>query len=213
MQMMSEQSHQTQQSKKERRVNQLKLLGVFAIAGVPVVLAMIMYFGGFAIPTGKTNKGNLLVPPISLGELGFQQTSDGVYSDSHKDWLIMVVGTGECATECTELLHMTRQVNVAMGREMDRVSRIVVTSAQSQLPSNLSESYPHLAVHIASSELQSAFIDKAKYAGANQDLSPGAWGIWIVDPLGNIMMEYDASHDGYDLIGDLKKLLKLSNIG
>lgn len=203
----------SEQSPKERRFNQIKLIGVFAIAGVPVLLAMIMYFGGLAIPAGKTNKGNLLVPPVSLGELGFQSTAEGVYAANQGDWLIMVVGSGECATHCSELLHMARQVNVAMGREMDRVSRLVVTSSESQLPSGWSQTYPHLTAHIASFEQQERFIEQAKLSGANQELSPQEWGIWVVDPLGNVMMEYDASHDGYDLIGDLKKLLKLSNIG
>ena len=37
--------------------------------------------------------------------------------------------------------------------------------------------------------------------------------LFIVDPLGNLMMRHDASHTSKDLLSDLKKLLKLSHIG
>ena len=40
-----------------------------------------------------------------------------------------------------------------------------------------------------------------------------AHSLFIVDPLGNLMMRHDASHTTKDLLSDLKKLLKLSHIG
>ena len=37
--------------------------------------------------------------------------------------------------------------------------------------------------------------------------------LFVVDPLGNLMMSYDARRDPHGLLEDLKKLLKLSHIG
>jgi len=37
--------------------------------------------------------------------------------------------------------------------------------------------------------------------------------IMIMDPLGNLMMHYDANFDPYAVKGDLKKLLRISQIG
>jgi hypothetical protein len=37
--------------------------------------------------------------------------------------------------------------------------------------------------------------------------------LFIVDPLGNLMMSYDAEANPKGLLEDLKKLLKLSHIG
>ena len=37
--------------------------------------------------------------------------------------------------------------------------------------------------------------------------------LFIVDPLGNLMMSYDARQDPHGLLEDLKKLLRLSHIG
>ncbi len=37
--------------------------------------------------------------------------------------------------------------------------------------------------------------------------------VFIIDPLGNLIMGYQAEQPGGDLLDDLKKLLKASNIG
>ena len=37
--------------------------------------------------------------------------------------------------------------------------------------------------------------------------------IFIVDPLGNLMMRFDARQEPKGLLSDLQKLLKLSHIG
>jgi len=37
--------------------------------------------------------------------------------------------------------------------------------------------------------------------------------LFVVDPLGNLMMSYDVRGDPHGLLEDLKKLLKLSHIG
>ena len=37
--------------------------------------------------------------------------------------------------------------------------------------------------------------------------------VYVVDPLGNLMMSYDARQDPRGLLEDLKKLLRLSHIG
>jgi hypothetical protein len=37
--------------------------------------------------------------------------------------------------------------------------------------------------------------------------------VYVVDPLGNLMMRFDARQDPDGLLDDMKKLLKLSHIG
>ncbi len=40
-----------------------------------------------------------------------------------------------------------------------------------------------------------------------------AHSVFVVDPLGNLMMSYDARNDPHGLLEDLRKLLRLSHIG
>jgi cytochrome oxidase Cu insertion factor (SCO1/SenC/PrrC family) len=187
-----------------RRKNQVKLLGIFAIAGIPVLLAVFMYFIGFAIPSGKTNKGVLLPSPLALSDLGFEQDSRGLYPVTDGKWVILQTGFDSCDQSCMEMLYSARQVNVLMGREQERVARLFVSQGDA-LSAEHKEQYPQLVVHPSTANLDE-FYEKA-------DLKDNAWHLWVVDPNGNIILRYDASHNGYDLRDDLKKLLKLSNIG
>jgi len=57
-----------------------------------------------------------------------------------------------------------------------------------------------------------------KVLAAPQNLSPfpaddREHSLFIVDPLGNLMMRYDVRQDPKGLLQDLKKLLSLSHIG
>lgn len=187
-----------------RRTNQFKLIGIFAIAGIPVVMAMLMYFGNFAVPSGKTNKGVLLDSPMALSDLGFERDARNLYMVNDGKWLIMQTGFGACEESCKEMLFNARQVNVLMGREQERVGRLFVGTPESLTP-NISEEYPMLQTQQAAGALES-FYQKA-------GLTDQSWHLWIVDPNGNIILRYDGTHSGYDLRDDLKKLLKLSNIG
>lgn len=193
-----------------RRRNQIKLLGIFAVAGVPVVLAMLMYFGSFAVPSAKTNKGELLMPPLPLSSFGFDQNAEGLYEASQGKWLIIQTGAGDCDVQCLDMAHAARQVNVLMAREQSRVARVLVAPGSASVVSVLSEEYPNLGIYESSSEMI-----KALPSSGTADLGSGAsvWQLWISDPLGNVILRYDAAHSGYDLRDDLKKLLKLSNIG
>jgi len=193
---------ESKQSQFQRRRNQFKLLGIFAVAGVPVMAAMLMYFGGFAIPSGKTNKGELLLPSLPLSEFGYTQSAEGLYPETNGKWLILQTGGGACNEECQNLAYIARQVNILMAREQERVDRILLNATQQPIDSEdlerLKQSFPELDVR--SVEVQNS-------------VASDGWSLWVSDPLGNVILKYDASNTGYDLRDDLKKLLKLSNIG
>lgn len=197
----------TLNSEHQRRRNQIKLLAIFAVAGVPVILAMLMYFGSFAIPAGKTNKGELIVPTLSLSAFGLQATSDGLYEETQGKWLLIQTGNGECDLICKDMAHTARQVNILMAREQGRVARVFMAPEEQTFRSALAEDYPELQYLQIDSKVQAALPDITN-SEANS-----TWQLWISDPLGNVILHYDTTHSGYDLKDDLKKLLKLSNIG
>ena len=91
----------SQSTAKTIRLNRIKLLGLFAIVFVPMVAATSMYFGGWGIPTGSTNNGELIWPPVNIAELlDFYTSLDTNYPDyqcimqayakDHLDWEIQV---------------------------------------------------------------------------------------------------------------------------
>ena len=69
MTLKSKTTAETQGSDHTIRNNRIKLLGLFAIVFVPMAVATSMYFGSWGIPTGSTNNGELIWPPINISQL------------------------------------------------------------------------------------------------------------------------------------------------
>jgi hypothetical protein len=211
---MSSHVEQPPMDPKQVNRNRMKLLGVFGVALIPVIAAAVMYFGGIALPTGKTNKGNLLWPPIVLSEQNAisPAVNDVIVQDGL--WVLMLTGKGDCTDTCLERLHTLRQVNVAMGKELDRVGRVYVGEMSAETKMNLASTYPKLKIFESSASNLITFKNQAiNSSGVAPQSIESSWNIWLVDPLGNVILQYGLDNDGYDMKGDLKKLLKLSNIG
>ena len=179
---------------------------VFLLPCFLVGLAWFMYFSDSFIPEGRTNKGELMLPPKQLDHLALQQNGEDFGSkqlDSH--WAIMLFGSDNCASEtCKDVLYKTRQVHIGLGREADRVKRIYVADSEPVVSEAFVKEYPD----VLWLEGDSKKIEKT--------LSTDQWPdnyFFIIDPLGNIMMRYQPEQNGGDLLRDMQKLLRASNIG
>ena len=68
----------------------------------------------------------------------------------------------------------------------------------------------HLAVLLAFTAIATGLLASACGSSGHEE---HARSLYIVDPLGNLMMRHDGERTSKDLLSDLKKLLKLSHIG
>lgn len=218
------------------RRNQLKLIGLFAIVFAPMAVATSMYFGGWGIPSGSANKGDLIWPPMSIVDLNASDNegqplsryfsldepnarplkSDKLSDDHSQDvsesqWVLLVTGNEACNEHCQQALYTVRQVNVALGKESERVSRMLASSGDlGETRLDIIEQYPTLRLANTNSDGLKSFTN------GHFESSEGvtnAWNIWVVDPLGNVILRYEADRHGKDILKDMKRLLKLSNIG
>jgi hypothetical protein len=178
--------------------NRFTLYAVFAVTAIPLMIAMIMYFNLWAVPDGRTNFGELLLPPEQLQDAQLQAANSLEWSQEQADkrWLIVYVAPSECLAACAEATHLLRQIHVALGKEAHRVTRLILNQ-QGQDEAQMALDYP-------------ALIQLKSLA---PDTFINGQGIYLVDPLGNIMMYYGVDFVGKELLKDLKKLLKNSNIG
>lgn len=206
------------------RKNQLKLLGLFAIVFVPMATATSMYFNDWGVPTGSTNKGELIWPPMSISDLNasdhqgqpltryFSLDEPGAAAlMSESQWVLLVTGNQACDEQCQQALYTVRQVNTALGKESDRVSRILASSTElGDARAEIAKQYPKLSLASMNVDALNSF---AQGHFENVETVTNAWNIWVVDPLGNVILRYEADRHGKDILKDLKRLLKLSNIG
>ncbi|MCF7980483.1 MAG: hypothetical protein K9K86_00760 [Pseudomonadales bacterium] len=192
----------------------LTLIFIFAIAFVPMVLATYMYFNKVMVPSGRTNKGVLILPPLALDELGLtgEENQPIGVADMQDKWVMIVVADSVCGQTCKEALYKARQVNIALHKESERVIRYYVDvsiDGTGALSHSLKSEYPLL--HLASADRLplKRYLDQK--LDANKALSESY--ILLADPIGNVMMYYLPENSGKDILEDLKRLLKVSQIG
>lgn len=158
---------------------------------------------------GTKNKGELISPPQPIAELPLRDTNGQPfdYSAESKRWTLLVPVVGDCDDVCTQTLYMTRQIDIALGRESNRVRRYLVTTT-SPLPAALqqllSEQHADIKVLQASREAFDGYFGRVSVS----DEPPR---FYVVDPYGWLMMYYSAKHDGHAVLSDLKFLVKNSH--
>jgi hypothetical protein len=163
----------------------------------PMLLASAMFFGNFWVPEGRSYHGELYGRGETLADLG-------VSAAPVEGWQLLVSSARDCNRECQQLVYLARQIHIGLGREASRANHAL--AAATALPADFAEllarDYP---------QLQRYQLDAEAYARLVRD-DQGAQ-LWIVDPLGNLVLRYPANANGKQVLNDLRHLLKLSNIG
>jgi cytochrome oxidase Cu insertion factor (SCO1/SenC/PrrC family) len=181
---------------------------IAALFLVPVIVVFGLYYGGIWRPAGSSAKGELVHParPLALWSLRHADGKPAGIEVFQGKWTLIYIGDGACDDACRTALTYGRQTRLAVGKDMDRVQRMFLATDHCCDRQYLDAEQPGLVTLDASA------------ADAQQTLAqfPGerARTLFIVDPLGNLMMRHDASEViNKALLTDLKKLLKLSHIG
>ncbi|MEZ5728863.1 MAG: cytochrome C oxidase subunit I [Burkholderiaceae bacterium] len=194
------------------RANRIKMLSIFAVFLAPVVAAYVAYF--FMPPSGRTNYGDLIDPQRPSQAFALAPAA-GVSGDVGADasigrwrgkWIMVVTAPSACDSACARLLYLMRQVRLTTGRDRDRVERLWI------LPDGQSPDAKLLAEH------DGLHLGRARPGAiaAHFPVPPGGLPdrhIYLIDPLGNLMMRFPSDPDPTRMKKDLLKLLKISQIG
>jgi hypothetical protein len=183
------------------------LLIVAAVFLVPVAVAFTLYYGKLWRPANSSSKGELIEPARPLTVAGLRH-ADGTPADASVlagKWTLLYIGDGRCDEGCRTALVFGRQSRLALNNEMTRVQRVFLATGNCCDADYFTREQAGLIVLDASAPEAAALL--AQFPGEREHT------LFIIDPLGNLMMRHDASHTTKDLLSDLKKLLKLSHIG
>jgi len=187
--------------------NRRPLLWLLLLFLAPLAFSFWLYYGSSWRPGSTTNNGELLPPRV----LASQPMPLAAGGQTKADWLsgkwsLVVVGNGACDVACQQTLVYARQTHTGLGRLNVRVQRVFLADGGCCDRDYLQREHAGLIA-----------IDAAGSAGRDLlSMFPGddrERMIFIVDPLGNLMMRYDSRLDPKGLRTDLKNLLDLSHIG
>lgn len=184
---------------------------VLALFAAPLLLAFGVYYGSSWRPTGTTNKGDLITPAIPLPEVTLTK-ADGTSTNAtflRETWTLVYVGEGACTEDCRDALARLANARLLLGKDTTRVSRAFLYTG-----SCCDSSFATEQADLISANLDSASGQSVLAAFPSNGVSPlASKRMYIVDPLGNVMMSYAPKTDPRFIYQDLKKLLDLSHIG
>ena len=190
------------------------LLLIAALFLVPLLIAFALYYGGVRFaPVATTQKGDLIdparpLPEVALPVPGGRSLSPGFLRGK---WTMLYVGDGRCDGRCRQALYLTRQTRLALNQDAGRVQRVLLATGNCCDSEFLARDHADLVVAMLTGSDSPALIapfplyDGVPVARAGR--------IYLVDPLGNLLMSYPARAPDRALLDDLRKLLKLSHIG
>jgi hypothetical protein len=200
--------------KQNQRRGQRQLLLLAALFFVPLAVAFYLYYGADSLrPAGSVAKGELLEPARPLPEVSLPRPGEGATDPGflRGKWAMIYIGDGACDPRCREALYLTRQSRIALNKDMDRVQRVFLVTGRCCDETFLEREHPDLLVAQLDGEAGDALL--APFPVYDGVPATEAGRIYLVDPLGNLVLSYAATAPDKALLTDLKKLLRLSHIG
>jgi hypothetical protein len=202
-----------------RARNLRTLAALAALFLLPLLIAFWMYYATDWRPVRRVNHGVLIspvrplpdvhLPRVSLPEPSTSKMRGGGSGSAtlfRQQWSLVYIGSGSCTESCRRALYVMRQTRLSLNNDMTRVDRVFLTTGDCCAREFLAREHAGLIVLDATGAEGSRLLREFPAAGRERSL-------FIVDPLGNLMMSYDAGQNPQGLLQDVQKLLRLSHIG
>jgi hypothetical protein len=184
--------------------------------GLPIILAVVLYNYSDTMRRPTVNYGELVLPARPLKDFTLQRLDrEGVINlgDLERFWTLVYVDSSECDERCKQNLYKVRQCRLAMGGEKERVKRLMVLTDTShwQALSRHLEQHRGMMVGSAAGQPLEQFLRQLELENSASPAT--AQRIYLVDPLGNLMMSYPADAEPKGIVKDMERLLKVSQLG
>lgn len=189
-----------------------KFVLIFMLFSIPFVASTLTFV--FWKPIATANYGELISPVVALPEARFARVDgvtdarDNVEKALRGKWLLVTRDSGACEAACRKKLYAMRQARLILGREQDRVVRVVLVDDDAAPNAELVRDYAGTVWLNAKESDWLARLPVAQSSAAN-----GRGHIYGVDTLGNAFIRYDAEPDIRKLTSDFLRVLKASQIG
>jgi len=185
---MASPAQMQQKMQKPRRQGRLQLITLVAVAAASALGAFLLFVGvrGSGV-WGTTNHGEFVTPPLAVSALQLRDAEGRPFVSEGRWWLWVTAPQG-CKLSCEAALDRARNVQTLLHKDAQRLRRGLLVGAIGGQPAP----------------------DVPQFVGELGLLKAGAY---IVDPLGNLVLWYSFDDVGKPLLQDLKRLLKVSQIG
>ena len=152
---------------------------------------------GIGVPEGTSNHGELMNPGLVVPKQ--------VNALQGGRWGLVMVGD-QCDQPCKDQLVLMQQVHKSLGKEFGRMQSIWFKYQDHELfPAGKPGGE-------ASTQTSRVTEEMSNWLTLNQ-LPSDDYSIWLIDPLGNLVLRFSPGTDGRDMLTDIRFLLKASKVG
>lgn len=183
--------------------NRKMLWLVAAVCVAPFIASFAAYH--IYKPEGRVNYGHLMdakklpVEPLTLSAGG-----GFMLRQLEGKWIFLVVDDAACDAYCEKKLWQIRQIRKTQGKYPERIERVWLMTGKGEPAQRLRTEFEGTWMINGQG---SALLEALPFEGARSDH------IYLVDPLGNLVLRYPRDADPSRIRKDLERLLKVSRIG
>jgi hypothetical protein len=189
---------------------------VFFCSLAPIVAAIVIYQYPPWWPKESSNYGALVLPqrpmpqPLPLTSL----TGNRFDLNSLKGkWLLVSADGAACPEACARKLFITRNTHASQGKNVDRIVRVWFITDHASVPEKVLAAYKGTVMARGDPDQLTRYLLGRDAAHAAADPPSLTDFIWVIDPLGNLMLQFSADADPVKVRNDISKLLYSSRIG
>jgi len=187
----------------ERRRGRRIAFAILALCAAPTLAAWLAYV--VWQPRSRLNYGELIeARAISDPELKRLDGSPFRLSQLRGRWVLLQIDSGDCAEGCGKKLLYMRQARLAQGKDAERIERMWLLADAA--PPDAALLRDHEGLHVARAP-DRPFLAEFPAARSPSDH------IYLLDPLGNLMLRFPSDPDAQGMAKDLARLLRTSRVG
>ncbi|MBY0474618.1 MAG: hypothetical protein K2Q13_06100 [Nitrosomonas sp.] len=185
-----------------QKSNRRKFLLLLALMSAPVIVSYVLFFTEYR--PKSTHYGDL-IPIVKVAGIGTNQNDNTILrmKDLHGKWVLVTVDSGQCDEACIKKLYFMRQVRLVQGKEKHRIERLWLINDDVRPDDELIKQYEGTYFVSAKDSEILGYIETQETQTKH---------IYLIDPIGNLMMRFPEDVDGTKMGHDLKRLLHVSQI-
>lgn len=172
---------------------------ILAVCAAPIVASYAAFY--FWQPASHVNYGELL-EPRQLPESALERLDGARFTIQELEgrWILLAAAAAACDDKCRQKLVYMRQVRLAQGKETDRIEQVWLLTGSGTPDATLLSEHPGLIVVREADAVVNAL--PAPHSAVDH--------VYVVDPLGNLMMRFPENPDPRKMLKDLSRLLRHS---
>ncbi|OQW42178.1 MAG: hypothetical protein A4S08_01915 [Proteobacteria bacterium SG_bin4] len=186
-----------------KKSNRRKFILLLVLMCSPVFISYALYFMEYR-PESK-NYGDL-IPIVKLTGKGTNQLDNTILriKDLHGKWVLVTIDSAEhCDEACKKKLYFMRQVRMVQGKEKHRIERLWLINDDTKPTDELLKEYEG-TYFVSAKDSEILELIETKESQTKH--------IYLIDPIGNLMMRFPENVDGTKMGHDLKRLLHVSQL-